>query len=335
MWPSTQKIDELFKYRQTRRQSRGDKFHSLEMNSYNKGNRPIRAVVNSKTVKDILQIDLCERGEEVAKSLGGKMFSFGQKHDKKKRPQRKRSIISFEKMDEFFASSGGVKGLEERILNILIRPHECIKNGVLLADDDGYLLPHRLYTYKDYRLFTALIFNDPPDSSAQKLHEDVAGCDRDPIWNIIFPIKLKSCAKMAATEFVRDGGSNMQENQATMWDACWPHRGLGNNTNNERIFLHLVFAPYWMIIPDSSTREFHGLSTDKKYMLKKLSKKTKYMSEDDVQWQFVTEIQYGNREHHGLAQEYNNGLPLTSPVSNMQEWIDRLKRECILSKDMI
>lgn len=50
-----------------------------------------------------------------------------------------------------------------------------------------------------------------------------------------------------------------------------------------------------------------------------VSKKSKHMSEDDVQWRFITELQYGNRMHHGLAQEYNNGLPLRSPVSNMKE----------------
>lgn len=38
-----------------------DKFHSLEMNPNNKGNRPVRAILNSKTVEYILQTDLCER----------------------------------------------------------------------------------------------------------------------------------------------------------------------------------------------------------------------------------------------------------------------------------
>ena len=130
---------------------------------------------------------------------------------------------------------------------------------------------------------------------------------------------------MAATEFARDGGSEMNEKQATMWDACWPHRGLGNNTSEERIFLHLVIAPYWMVTPDSSTRNFRGLSKEKQEMVRKLAKQSRGMSEDDLQWQFLTEIQYGSADHHGISQEYNNGMPLTSPVSKFHEWIDRLR----------
>ncbi len=320
-----QNIEKIYRANTRKRTARHRKFYSLEMNSYGKGNRPVRAVVNENTVQNILQKDMCKHGDSAISMFGGEAFTFGARHDKASLPKRKRSIVSLESMNVFFKDSGGVDGLEKRLLDTLLQPHEGIYNGVLLSNANGMLIPHNMYDHKDFRLVTALIFNDPPGSSEQNVHEDVAGCDRDPIWNIIFPLKLTKCAKMAATEFARDGGSEMNEKQATMWDACWPHRGLGNNTSEERIFLHLVIAPYWMVTPDSSTRNFRGLSKEKQEMVRKLAKQSRGMSEDDLQWQFLTEIQYGSADHHGISQEYNNGMPLTSPVSKFHEWIDRLR----------
>ena len=329
MWPAMHRAEELPRYRSAttrKRATRDGKFHSLEMNAYGKGNRPVRAIVNERTAQEILQKNMCEHGETAISMFGGDAFAFGTRHDKASLvPARKRSLVSPRAMDAFFQDSGGIDGLERRLLNTLFQPHEGSQNGVLVADSEGLLIPHSLYDSRDFRLIAALIFNDPPESSEQNVHSDVAGCDRDPVWNIIFPLKLTQCAKMAATEFRRDGGSDMNERQATMWDACWPHRGLGNRTSDDRVFLHLVIAPYWMVTPDSGSRDFRGLPKDKRQMLRKLAKPSRGMTEDDMQWQFLTELQYGSAEHHGISQEYNNGLPLTAPASKFHEWIDRLR----------
>lgn len=302
MWPALKNVNNLVQYRAATRKhtASNGKFHSLEMNSYGKGNRPVRAIVNKDIVQHILRRKLTEDTDTIIKMFGGQAFDFGTRHDKKSLHKRRRSIISLKEIDDFFRESGGVDGLEKRLLDILFIPHENTKNGVLLADGNGMLSPHYLYDRTDFRLITAMIFNDPGNSSEQNIHEDVAGCDRDPIWNIIFPIKLSQCAKMAATEFLRNGGCEMNAEQATMWDACWPHRGLGNKTLNERVFLHLLIAPYWMVIPDSSTRDFKGLCEEKQRLLRKLAKPCRGCSEEDLKWQFVTELQYGNAEHHGI-----------------------------------
>ena len=315
-------IEKAEQLRGTRRQmANSGKFYSLEMNR--SGNRPVRAVVNENVAQYILQKDMCQHGESAIRQFGGDLFDFGDKHDRVGVSKRKRSVVSLKAMEEFFSDSGGVEGLENRLLETLFHPHADINDGVLVADVNGMLLPHRLYNREDYRLIAAFIFNDPPNSPEQNLHEDVAGCDRDAIWNIIFPLKLTQCAKMAATEFRLKGGREMNSKQATMWDGCWPHRGLGNHTQDERIFLHLLVAPYWMVTPDSANKEFNGLSEEKRRMLVQLSKQ----GVGDSQWQFLQEVQYGNDYHNGISQEYNNGLPLTATASEFHVWVDRLLNE--------
>jgi len=233
------------------RVTRDGKFTSLEMNGYGRGNRPVRAVVNAATVKRILGLDLRTSGDRAIRAFRGtNEYAVGSKHSRRREdaaaaPQnlRTRSVVPLKVVENFFKSSGGVDGLEARLLETLFVPHCDRSLGVLTAYDDGTLRPHGLYKKEDYRLIGALTFVDPPGSPAQHNHEDIAGCDRDAIWNVVFPLKLDRPAQIAATEFQRDGGKSMDEGEATLWDAGWLHRGLGNATSTERVFLHLVVAP--------------------------------------------------------------------------------------------
>ena len=95
-----------------------------------------------------------------------------------------------------------------------------------LSGDDVHLIPGATIAAGRYRLLVshggpahlqfwqaldtaldrqvALTFVDPPGSPAQHNHEDIAGCDRDAIWNVIFPLKLDHPAQMAAQGTVYD-----------------------------------------------------------------------------------------------------------------------------------
>lgn len=302
------------------------KFTSLEMNSYGRGNRPVRAVVNEATVKSVLGLDLKTSGERAIQAFRGtNAYAVGGKHSRKKdetRNLRSRAVVPLRVMEDFFASSGGVDQLEARLLDTLFVPHNDANNGVLTAYDDGTLRPHGLYTKSDYRLIGALTFVDPPGSPAQHNHEDIAGCDRDAIWNVIFPLKLDHPAQMAATEFQRDGGKAMEMGEATLWDAGWLHRGLGNATRSERVFLHLVVAPYWMVVPDAKKRDFRGLSKKKQELLEEMD--TSESRQDP--WMMLDSLQYGDSHRHGMSQEYNDGVSLHAKKSPLAEWIARLKK---------
>ena len=167
-------------------------------------------------------------------------------------------------------------------------------------------------------MIASLIFIDPVGSSEQNVHEDVAGCDRDAIWNLIIPLNLENCATMAATVFSHSGGSHMNVGEGTMWDACWPHRGLGNQTKSDRVFLHLVFAPYWMVLPDPDTSNWNGTPDDVKEQV------LKPLSNHGDPWEFVREVQNGKLKVNGISQEYNNGKPLHDASSPLLSWVRRL-----------
>lgn len=311
------------------RVTRDGKFTSLEMNGYGRGNRPVRAVVNAATVKRILGLDLRTSGDRAIRAFRGtNEYAVGSKHSRRREdgaaaPQnlRTRSVVPLKVVENFFKSSGGVDGLEARLLETLFVPHCDRSEGVLTAYDDGTLRPHGLYKKEDYRLIGALTFVDPPGSPAQHNHEDIAGCDRDAIWNVVFPLKLDRPAQIAATEFQRDGGKSMDEGEATLWDAGWLHRGLGNATSTERVFLHLVVAPYWMVVPDARKRDFRGLPKKKRELLEDMD-----TSENENPWMMLDELQYGDSHRHGMSQEYNDEIPLHARNSPLAEWIARMKK---------
>ena len=210
------------------------------------------------------------------------------------------------------------------MLDIVFQPHGNVNDGVLVGEEnpegvEPLLMPHKLYTSRDYRLIGALIFHDPVGSSVQDVHEDVSGCDRDAVWNIVFPLMMDGMAKPAASEFSSTGGCAMTLEEATMWDGCWPHRGLGNQSGVERVYLHMVFAPYWMVIPDGTSKTLNGLQERHKTILTKLS-----LTDNDP-WPFVNQIQYGKGGLHGISQEYNNSIPLWAEDSPMLNWIKRVQ----------
>lgn len=313
--------------RATRRQTGTQgKFRALEMNSYGRVNRPVRAIVNAPTASRVLGCNLRLRGEKLIDDLRESTFVFGRAHDAMpEAPSRSRAVLRPSMADALFEACGGVNGLEQRLLRTLFVPHADCRNGVLVDGETDRLQPHQLYDHRDYRLVAAMLFADPAGSSAQGVHEDVVGCDRDAVWNVVFSLQLESPAKVAATEFQRDGGCSMDVDEATMWDAGWPHRGMGNATDATRVFLHLLVAPYWMVVPDAQKRDFRGLPEDKRVLLRQLAKPSTRMSEDDAVWQFVTEVQCGSGHRHGISQEYNDGVALHERDSPIRPWIERIK----------
>lgn len=112
--------------------------------------------------------------------------------------------------------------------------------------------PMRPYQSKDYRLLSAAVFVDPVGSSEQEFHEDLHGMDRHAVWNILIPLQLPVGPTLPIAENfrdrdIRDKVKPQTMTDAVMWDAGWPHRGTGNQTDRDRLQLHLIFAPNWMI----------------------------------------------------------------------------------------
>lgn len=112
------------------------------------------------------------------------------------------------------------------------------------------------YTVNDYRLLSAAIFIDPVGSSAQEFHDDMHGFDRHAVWNIVIPLQLPEGFATQVAENKRDSSEYMSRggkryiqgmDDAVVWDANWPHRGAGNPTDTDRVQLHLIFAPKWML----------------------------------------------------------------------------------------
>ncbi len=343
MWNAELRALQLIKYRSIAE----DKIAIIEYN--HTGNRPVRAVVSKRTVQRLLPaFDACVHGDDSIKILGGAMFSFGVTRDKRdsgpvrnkirkrkkvpstkvpsiRRPNavRKRSVVSVDQLETFFKKFCGtdIKTFEANAKSSILS-HQ--PDGVLLEHNNapGYLQtgsPVGIYKKDDYALVAALIFNDPPGTSVQVMHDDVAGCDRDAIWNMIIPLRLTQCARMAESQF-RPNGAKMNVGEATMWDACWRHRGLGNNTDTERVFLHVVFAPYWMMIPNTVKKEWQGFE---------------HLGMTDIYgWPFFNHIHNGHGMTNGIVKEYNrkeniNGdivaVPLHDDESPLKSWVDRCR----------
>jgi hypothetical protein len=320
MWDAEYRAAQL-STRKRRRDDASSTFKSLEMNAYGTGNRPVRAVVSKSTMQSLLgDFNACEHGNEAATMLGGPEFDFGKSRDKTTAKSRRRQTVTVAQLERFLAtfniSQGNLDSFERQLLNTLF---QYAPEGVLLGDDRTGNIQARNYSASDYRLVACLIFIDPVGSAEQNVHEDVAGCDRDAVWNLIIPLHLDECATMAATIFSHSGGSEMGIGEGTMWDACWPHKGLGNKTSTERVFLHFVFAPFWMVLPDPYARDWHGtpVSVRDEVLLP--------LSKTDDPWEFIEEIQNGAKGVNGISQEYNNRYPLHDALSPLKSWVDRLK----------
>ena len=98
-----------------------------------------------------------------------------------------------------------------------------------------------------------------------------------------------------------------------------------NETRSERVFLHLVFAPYWAIVPIASERNWNGVSEEKQKRLKLDDIDLRGSNEEGV----IDGMQNGHKETNGLRQEYNDGFPLHSPKSPLLSWVVRAKQKCV------
>jgi len=82
-----------------------------------------------------------------------------------------------------------------------------------------------------------------------------------------------------------------------MWDANWPHRGAGNNSNIDRIQLHLVFASKWMF-----SMEYSDLPVG--------------ISGEDVR--------AAQRE---ISRQYNDGKKFDDLLTDVGYWVARITKE--------
>lgn len=141
------------------------------------------------------------------------------------------------------------------------------------------------------------------------------GCDRDAVWNIVIPLKLDDCPRMAASLFSHTGGRPMKAGQATMWDACWDHQGLGNTTSESRIFLHLLFLPFWMFVPDVDAQDW---KFDNDRLVDQIEVIARGGSPPLSAWRHVTQIQKSmeeeyNKDRSGKVHRlYDGSSPLLS-----------------------
>lgn len=126
----------------------------------------------------------------------------------------------------------------------------------------------------------------------------------------------KAIEDRAFSDFSPSGGRAMEEDEATLWDSGWNHRGLGNATSRERVYLQFTFAPYWMVVPDPVRREWNGIPEEVQRRV--------LAQYDDDPWTFVEHVQGGKGDVHGLNQEYNAGVSLHDGRSPLRSWIRRL-----------
>jgi hypothetical protein len=124
--------------------------------------------------------------------------------------------------------------------------------------------PSRSYGIDCYALGFVSIFTDPAGSSEQAFHEDVHSMDRHAIWNFMLPLDLPSeRAGPVALNFRQDQmGPHYQQtiDDLVCWDANWLHKGAGNKASADRIQLHLIFFPRWML--DSREELPYGVDED-------------------------------------------------------------------------
>ena len=124
------------------------------------------------------------------------------------------------------------------------------------------------------------------------------------MWNLVFLIQLPSGVghvaqsnRMSDIEIDRYKVQCMDE--VVCWDGGWLHRGTGNRTTQDRIQLHIVFAPKWMII-DMSTEELEWFGVNS------------------------TDVRLARAE---IAREYNSGTSIDETRSGVGYWVNRLRKK--------
>lgn len=170
-----------------------------------------------------------------------------------------------------------------------LKPQQIPDNGLVERIHRTFLPllanPKRDYGWEDYVPAFAGILVDPVGSSAQRFH---SGFDRHAVWNVVLPITLPDGGGQVA-ESIRKLPSHREPALQTpsdilVWDSSWPHRETGNQTQEARLQLHIVFVPRWML---------GGGGWD----------------QDDVA-----------QAHKALVQEYNGGFPMATSKTPMHAW---------------
>ncbi len=172
------------------------------------------------------------------------------------RTMDRRCVLPVADFATFLRRCGGrtVDEFEAACLDHLFRySPDC----VLLGSETHDGIINREYTRTAYGLACAMLFVDPIGSPAQEFHIDVKECDRDAVWNLLVPLRVMDEPKMAASMFSSSGGRVAHAGEATMWDAGWDHQGLGNSTAHDCFFLHLLFIPFWLLVPDVDSQMWH------------------------------------------------------------------------------
>lgn len=282
--------------------------------------RPVRAIVSECSVDCILNTTGRITFDMVCTDV---LRSFGDVFDRHPAPMRKRSYMSVNELgnvlkrfgDKHEGAVSTVYELESRIKQELMNFYP---NGISYGDGSGRVY-NRSYQPSDYKIIFAGLFIDPPGSAAQSTHEDVSAADRDAVWNIVLPVELDEPYVIAFSESggVHKGGREVGLREAAMWDAGWPHRGLGNDTQKRRVFLHLVFAPYWMVSVRVTTKglDFGNMDNEVQQTLR---------SFDGVDVDFISRLhgKVGCSKHaSSISKEYNDGRDVHDSCGPMISWV--------------
>ncbi len=293
---------------------------------YNGGqNRPVRATVSQTLISELFSgFDPCAHGSKAieffSSDLHKDLVAFGESRDTSQAALRGRLVIPMSKFSGFlreFCAGEEITVFERNCLHALL---DYAPKGVLLQDmKDPRKIMNREYTKDVYRLAAALLFVDPPGSSVQEFHIDMHGCDRDAVWNLVVPLSMQlgDTPQVAASEFSRSGGGAMCMGEATMWDACWNHQGRGNTTDTPRVYLHLLFMPYFMLAPDPSRQIWHFDDDNLKvYLTEALAGGA---GKHTSVWNYIEEIQ------QSIAAEYNKGIKLHASDSPLASWVEYVR----------
>ena len=115
----------------------------------------------------------------------------------------------------------------------------------------------------------------------------------------------------------------MKMKEATMWDACWNHQGRGNETGEPRIYLHLLFVPFWMIAPNVQEQQWNF---EDEHLQEHIDVLARASTKRMTSWQYIKEIQ------DSIQAEYNGGKEYEASDSPLRSWIKRVRKKVRSSK---
>jgi len=299
----------------------------------NENLRPLRAIVSGTGVQKMLPITERKQAKEFLLSHAGTPHAKGKRFDKKgnavHRTARSIDVETFKAfLTKYVTGKPSLDTFENHVRDTVLGFYP---NGVSYQDKrhKGKVYD-RTYTPSDYVIIFAGIFEDPPGSSEQNTHADVGMADRDALWNIVFPLELHDPYVMAQSMAKKEPSkARMQADQATMWDAGWAHRGLGNPTHHKRVLLHLALAPYWFVVP--TVRPGPPASIDWREVSKSVRERLE--RKDGVDLEFFEHLHNGDGHAHtktnmlksSISKEYNNGVGLSKTKAEMRSWIERAR----------